>query len=225
MAIPMGFNQEEWGFPDVCFKRKFRFKFIIGGVSASGVDSLPPLRGARPSISFKEMSAEHLNETIAFPSKPDWKPITLTLYDLARDVENPVFSWLKRAYNPAECAAWYPCLDTPSLKAVCSLQLYDGCGNVLEEWVYEHAWPQNIEFEELEMNSSEAVTCTVTLRYDRAYITTPSTIATLDFETVISDACDAPSCPAVPSTICPSTPAPSLRIVVSPVPEPDFGMF
>ena len=52
-----------------------------------------------------------------------------------------------------------------------TLNLYDGCGKVIETWIFENAWPQNIEFGELDMTSSEVITCDLTLRYDRAYIT------------------------------------------------------
>lgn len=195
----MGFYQPEWyagsqgsNFPDIGFKKKNRWRFIIPYISASGVNSLPPFRGGKPSMSFKEMQAEHLNETIFFPGKPDWKPITLTLYDIVKRksdgslAENPVFTWLRRAYDPKNCSIWNPCLEPAptngldanvqgSLKvAQCFLELYDGCGCTIEQWVFEHAWPQSVEFADGDMTSSEIVTCDITLRYDRAYISTPN---------------------------------------------------
>ena len=137
-------------------------------------------------MSFKEMQAEHLNETIFFPSKPDWKPITLTLYDIVKDGENPIFSWLRRAYDPKNCSLWNPSVETipnphaldgvrGSLKcAQCFLNLYDGCGDIIEQWVFEHAWPQSVEFADGDMSSSDVVMCDITLRFDRAYIQTPN---------------------------------------------------
>ena len=190
MGIGMGFYHPEWTGSgetpwNVCFKKKNRWKFIIKDVSGDGVNSLPPFRGGKPSISFKEMSAEHLNETIFFPSKPDWKPITLTLYDIVKEGENPVFSWLRRAYDPKNCSLWNPSLQTTSnglpnvigsLKcAQCFLNMYNGCGDIIEQWVFEHAWPQSVEFADGDMSSSEIITCDLTLRYDRAYIQTPDT--------------------------------------------------
>jgi hypothetical protein len=55
------------------------------------------------------------------------------------------------------------------VKSGCYLTLYDGCGEMIEGWVLENVWCQNAEFGELDMQSSEVVTCEVTLRYDRAY--------------------------------------------------------
>lgn len=62
---------------DACWKRKFRWLLVIDGVSGNQpINSLPPSKSARPSISFKTMEIQHLNETIYRPAKPDWKPIT-----------------------------------------------------------------------------------------------------------------------------------------------------
>lgn len=192
MAVPMGFFQPE--FLDFCFKRKFRWKLLIPDVSADGVNALPNFRGARPGWTFREMNGEHLNETIFFPSKPEWKEIQLVLYDIAKPNENPVFSWLKRAYNPKGCSAWYPCLDSPSFKAIAVLELYDGCGGVIEQWIIEHAWPHIADFGELEMSNSEVVMVDVTLRYDRAYIICPPTPTPLGFATISPNACSQISC-------------------------------
>ena len=140
------------------------------GISDDGASLLPPLKSARPNLTFKEIEVQHLNETIYFPSKPEWKPITLTLYDIKKN-NNPVFEWIKQVYNPRD-GFWQPPIlpGKDYFKRTCRLKLYDGCGEVVETWVYENAWPQTIEFGELDMSQSEVVTIDITLRYDRAYI-------------------------------------------------------
>src|SRR5581483_11741300 len=57
----------------LAIKRKFRWLFKIPNISASGINSLPPKSGARPSLQFKEAEVQHLNETVYYPMKPDWK--------------------------------------------------------------------------------------------------------------------------------------------------------
>jgi hypothetical protein len=193
----MGFyEQDEWSgpgglFPNTCFKKKNRWKFIIPGVSASGVGSLPPFKSGRVSMSYKEIQAEHLNETIFFPSKPEWKPISLTLYDISKSAENPVFSWLRRAYDPKNCSTWKPCLTAQLKCAQCFLVMLDGCGEEMERWVFEHAWPQSVEFVEGDMTSGDVTYCDVTLRYDRAYIANPLSTSSLPFSPFLpSNTCD-----------------------------------
>jgi hypothetical protein len=167
MGRPMGFD---FGLesPNACFKRKNRWLFKIDGVSAQGVNSLPPSKGARPSVSFKEIEAQHVTETVYFPGRPEWKPITLTLYDLKNNISHPVFEWIKLAYNPDK-GEFNPTLNNFK-KPQGILELYDGCGEAIESWIFESIWPQSVEFGELDMSTSEVITCDLTIRYDRAYI-------------------------------------------------------
>lgn len=170
MARLMGFD---FGLesPNMCLKRKFRWLFNIEGVSAGqgGANTLPPDKGARPSLSFKEVEAQHLNEIIYFPGKPDWKPINLTLFDLKKG-NNPVISWLNEQYNP-QSGQWKIGYGGGGnfKKPNATLEMYDGCGNVIETWKFENIWPNNIEWGELDMSDSNYVTIDLTLRYDRAY--------------------------------------------------------
>jgi hypothetical protein len=156
----------------VCFKRKFRWLFKIPGLSEdpSSLEALPPEKGARPSLSFKEIQVEHLNETIYFPSKPDWKPINLVLYDIKRtNNKNPIIKWLENLYKiDNKDATWN--VNMSQFKKNCSLEMYDGCGNIIETWIFENCWPNNIEWGELDMSDSGYVTVDLALRYDRAYI-------------------------------------------------------
>lgn len=154
--------------PNACFKRKNRWLFKITDISADGINSLPPSKASRPSLSFKEIEVPHLNETIYMPGKPDWKPVTLTLYDLKKNV-HPIFNWLAQIYNPKnDSFSGASCDGFKKPEGI--LELYDGCGDILESWVFESIWPQSIEFGDLDMTSGEVITCDLTLRYDRAYI-------------------------------------------------------
>jgi hypothetical protein len=170
MGIEMGFG---FGIasPTTVFMRKHRWLFKIPSVSAEPVSALPPFKGARPSLQFKEMEAQHMTETIYYPGKPEWKPIPLVLYELKRsDVSaNPVWDWLKQLYDPEQNSRYNPSAEGFK-KPEAILEMYDGAGEVCERWKFETIWCQNVEFGDLDMSSSEVVTCELTLRYDRAYI-------------------------------------------------------
>jgi hypothetical protein len=97
MARPMGMP-----FSGASFKKKNRWRFVIRGmIDMENFQSpvLPPIKSARPSISFKEIAIEHLIETITIPGKPEWSPLEVTLYDLQCN-KNPLFTWLKKLYDP-----------------------------------------------------------------------------------------------------------------------------
>ena len=164
MNMGLGFGLEK---SDICLKSKFRWLFIIPGISADGVDSLPPSKSARPKISFKEIQVEHMHETIYLPGKIEFTPITLSLYDQKRN-SHPIFKWIKAAFNPCNVSYQYP-VDSKLFKTA-YLELYDGSGSVIERWIYENVWPKDVDFGELDMSDSEVLTCDLTLRYSRSYI-------------------------------------------------------
>jgi hypothetical protein len=161
MGQPMGIY---WG--NRAGKRKHRWLFKIPGVCDDGVTMLPPQRAARPDIKWKEMNIQHLAEEVYFAAKPDWTPIQITLYDLCTNGPHPVFEWLKKMYDPQKGTMKFPA----SFVMQVTLDLYDGCGNTVESWVYDNAWPQTMNFHDLDMTSNDIVTCDITLRYTRAYV-------------------------------------------------------
>lgn len=166
MAQKMGLGV--LGGPQTCLMRKFRWLFYIDGVCDDGTEALPPDKGARPSLNFKEIEAQHLNETIYFAGKPDWKPITLTLFDLKLKF-NPIFQWLKEQYDPCENKGDWKAPEPGAWKKIARLKMFDGCGEVMEEWTFMNIWPNNIEWGELDMANQDYVTVELTLRYDRAW--------------------------------------------------------
>lgn len=172
----MGFGLER---PDTIFKRKFRWLLKIDGVSAQGVNALPPEKSARPSMSFKENEVQHISESVFFPGKPEWKPLNLTLYDINCN-SNPVFDWLNSLYQPRTGKYCYVVNENfanqndptayTGFKKNAELLLYDGCGDCIEKWRYENCYPQSVDWQDLDMGSSDILMVEVTLRYDRAYM-------------------------------------------------------
>ena len=59
-----------------------------------------------------------------------------------------------------------------SLKQTAYLVMYDGKGVPLEQWVFEGAWPQDINFGDLAYDDSGISMIEFQLRYDRAFVVT-----------------------------------------------------
>lgn len=158
--------------PETIFKRRFRWMFNIEGVCGDqGVNVLPPLKGARPNLAFKNIEVQHLIEDVYLPGKPDWKPINLTLYEICGNNMrgHPVWDWIHQIYQPYE-GNYYPIINSNgAFKKTGELELYNGCGNIIESWTFENCWPEQINFGELDMGNNEVVTCDITLKYDRAW--------------------------------------------------------
>lgn len=154
-------------------KIKNRWLFSIPGVSAV-INALPPKKAGRPGITMKETEFHHISESIWYPMKADWKTVNVTLFDI-RCNKNPVFDWLTKIYDPsgelagvASTGDFKPIVDSGLLKDA-NLELYDGCGQVLETWKFERCYPQSIEWGELDMDSNDMVMVDIVLRYQRAY--------------------------------------------------------
>ena len=151
-------------------KRANRWLFEIPEVCADdspNVNALPPEKGARPTLSFKEMIVQHLIEDVYYPAKPDWKPVSLTLFDLSLRT-NPIFEWIQQVYQPQEGHFFES--NRNSLIKTATLKMLNGCGTIIETWIFEDAWPQSINFQNLDMCSSAVMMCEITLRYARAYL-------------------------------------------------------
>jgi hypothetical protein len=248
----MSFANPEWGFDGVTFKfpvmkTKFRWYFSIQNITGDSTQALPCIKASRPKIQFREMQAEHLNETIHYPSKPDWQPINITLLDRCIQQQHPIFTWLRLQYDPQpsslgssggckgasfigggcgscfDCSNWFPCVDPLSFKTCACLQLYDGCGEVIESWVLEHCYPQTIDFGELDMTTSEVVTADVTLRYDRAFQTNPFTNHILYSDTTTCVTCTPDPCSSSGACSGQPSPPPQLGMTAS-IKNPDFMM-
>lgn len=152
----------------------FRWMFSVQPYFGESVSMLPPNKAARPNISFKEYQAEHLHETIYFPGKVEWQTIEVSLYDIKCN-DNPIYEWLKWLYCPDPENDYYvPALalnpGSTQFKNLAQLNMFDGCGNVIESWAYMNAYPLKMDWGEVEMNNSSLLTVNLTLRYDRAYI-------------------------------------------------------
>jgi hypothetical protein len=165
MGQKMGWG-DSFGLADsnACFKRKNRWLFMIPDISAEGINALPPSKASRPSISFKELSVEHLNETIYYPGKPEWKSIVLTLYDIYKP-QNKIWEWINSYYDVENEKFKY---SVGFKQPRAQLILYDGTGEKIETWFLHSVWCQDISFGDLDMGSSEIATVDLTLRYDRA---------------------------------------------------------
>jgi hypothetical protein len=152
---------------DATFKRKFRWLFSINGIIGDSVNALLPNKGARPTLSFKSQSFEHLNETISFPVKPEWKPINIVLYDTKCKM-NPIWTnWIQPFYSP-KIGNYNYSIDA-GYKKEAILTMLDGCGNTIESWTFENAYPEEINFDDLDMSSNDILNISLSLKYDRAY--------------------------------------------------------
>lgn len=154
-------------------KRQFRWIFeipqVVGDITSSerGIPALPPEKSSRPNLDFKEIEVKHMSEDYFLPGKPSWKPVTITVWDLKLKT-HPIYKWLQEFYDPQ--TATLSTVKTGKFIKTCFLTLYDAVGTPVEKWVWEDAWLQAVNFQNLDMTNTGIVMCDITLRFSRAYI-------------------------------------------------------
>ena len=158
----------ELGKPEVMFKRKFRWKFIVD--SPAGEIKMDYVKvAARPSLSIEETEINFLNAKMFIPGKATWETITVTYYDIGGKNVN-LWSWLASVYDFTKDGDKMS--STPKGYAgQGTLTLLDGFGGDVEEWQLDNMWPSAANFGDLDYSSSEECTVELTLRYSKVRYT------------------------------------------------------
>ena len=170
MADHVNMGMGKLGGKSLIHKRKFRWLFEIQQLSTdAGSDGTVPPHfvkvASRPNLSIEETEINFLNAKTYIPGKATWETITITFYDVTSDDNIALWSWLATVYNFLNPVTLEQASKRDNYAGVAVLTLYDGCGAGLERWSMGDAWPQAVNFGELDYSSSEECTIEVTLRY------------------------------------------------------------
>ena len=168
---PMGIGVV--GQPDITFKRKFRYTFEISGFCNNQQNLVPEYFvkvAGRPNLSIEETEINHLNGKMWIPGKASWETISVTYIDAANAQMQSLWNWLASVYNftdPVNLQMG----NRRDWDATGTINMYDGCGVLLEQWQLQHVWPTAIDFGDLDYSSSDEANIELTLRYwDVTYV-------------------------------------------------------
>lgn len=167
---PMGMGQ--LGFNNLIFKRKFRWTFALQNIC--GGQKVPPYfvkLAARPHLVIEEVEINYLNAKKWIPGKGSWETITVTYFDVATNLNGPLFSWLASVYNFTDSVNLQMGSAVSDYSATAIINLFDGCGQTLETWTLGDCWPTDINFGELDYASSEECDIELTMRYSQVSYT------------------------------------------------------
>ena len=164
----MGIGSVGIGDPQTVFKTKFRWTFEVEGYDCSfRIDPHFVKVAARPSISFEEIEINFLNDRTWIPGKATWEPVTVTFLDSNKGNGVQVLSWLLAVYDFNEPTSKKMSSKRTGFSGKATLTMYDGCGTVMEIWTLLDAWPQAVNFNDLDYSSSNIADIEMTLRYSQ----------------------------------------------------------
>jgi hypothetical protein len=179
--IPMGIGKI--GFKNVIFKRKFQWTFEVRDICGGQNVPVSYVKMAnRPKLSIEEKEINHLNGKKFIPGKGTWNEISVSYYDVATVDNGPLFSWLASVYNFTDSIKLQMGSQSGDYSGTGIIQMYDGCGQLLDRWTLLDMWPKEINFGELDYSSSDECLIELSLRF-----------ASAKYE---------PICPAFPINVC-----------------------
>lgn len=162
MGNPMGIGNI--GLKGVIIKRKFRFTMAIQWGQGQIIPASYVKMAARPKLSIDSTEINFLNATTWIPGKAKWEPITVTYIDVTDYTTGPLLNWIATIYN-FQNSNYLQMGEKQDWFGQAIIQMYDGCGNVLDAWTLGSCYPESVDFGELAYADSEEMTIELQLRY------------------------------------------------------------
>ena len=156
-------------------KLQYRFRVSLEnfGVSAGEVTELTKqvVDVTRPNVSFETMTVDVYNSRVYLAGKHTWEAITLTLRDDATGaVQKLVGEQLQRQFDFMEQSSAASGID---YKFVTRIEILDGGNgangaNVIDRFQLVGCYIESANYNSLAYATNEAVTTTLSIRYDNA---------------------------------------------------------
>lgn len=170
--LDMGIPEVGSGILQPKLKNRWRVTFAnLGGGTDSTPVSMQAINVSRPKLSFQEVELHRYNSRAWIGSKHNWEPMSLTVED---DVTNTATNVIQEQLQKQQWligaeGTWLAAAATASAyKFTVYADLLDGNEQILEKWTYEGCWITNCDWGELGYADGDAVTITLSLRYDHA---------------------------------------------------------
>ena len=158
-------------------KLQYRFRVLLdnfgttGGPDGTREVSRQVVDVTRPNISFEQMTIEAYNSRTYLAGKHTWEPITLTLReDANNNVQKVVGQQLQKQFDFFEQSS---AVSSGSYKFQTRIEILDGGNgangaNVIDRFQLVGCYLESANYNSLAYATNEAVTTTLSIRYDNA---------------------------------------------------------
>jgi len=152
-------------------KHRFRVEALLFGDSVGTIDFTRQVATAgRPSLQHNNTPLHSYNNIVYYANKPEWQSIEITLRDdITNRISALVSSQLQKQMNHFTQSAARSHMD---YKFTLRLQTLDGSmnypSNVIEEWLLEGCFLEQVQYDQMDYSSSDPVLITLTVRFDNA---------------------------------------------------------
>lgn len=167
-GVPLGGGSGRGGILQPKTKWKFRVIATNFGIPTGSISLTQQIMTCgRPKATFDPQTVDSYNSRAYFAGKASWDTITIKLRDdVTNAVESLVGAQLQKQMNFINQTT--P-LSASNYKFQLLIDTLDGGDDtVLEEWFLEGCFVTDYEFDEFDYSASEAMTISLTIRFDNA---------------------------------------------------------
>ena len=143
-------------------KLQNRFLMDIDGIPAYLIKKI-----ARPSLSFNEVTLEHINIKRKIKGKASWENLSFDLYDpVTPSGAQAVMEWVRLSHESVTGRDGY----SDFYKKDIHIHTLGPVGDVVEEWILKGAFVSNANFGDMDWATAEATTISITMNMDYAIL-------------------------------------------------------
>lgn len=138
-----------------------QFRWIL---EIDGIDAFTAKTAQRPKRNHEHITIDWINEKRFLAGKSEWQTINIELHNpIAPSASQKVMEWMRLVADDATGRNGYASL----YKKDFHLKILDPGGVVVEKWKAKGAWPQNVDFGDLDYASNETLTVKFECRCDK----------------------------------------------------------
>ena len=146
------------------FEPKLQNRFLM---SIDGIPSYLIKKISRPSISFGDVTLDHINVKRKLKGKADWQDITAELYDpVTPSGAQAVMEWVRLSHESVTGRDGY----SDFYKKTIHIHTLGPVGDVVEEWILKGAYCQNANFGDMDWTSDTPANISMTIVMDYAIL-------------------------------------------------------
>ena len=139
-----------------------RFLMEIEGIPAYLIK-----KTGKPSITFNNITLDHINVKRKIKGKADWQNITTTLYDpVTPSGAQAVMEWVRLSHESVTGRDGY----SDFYKKDINIHTLGPVGDVVEEWILKGAYCQNANFGDMDWTSDTPTSISMTIVMDYAIL-------------------------------------------------------
>ena len=142
------------------FEPKLQNRFLL---DIDGIPAYLIRTTGRPSVTFGEITLDHINVKRKIKGKANWDNVTMDLYDpVTPSGAQAVMEWIRLSHESVTGRDGYSDFYKKDIR----IHTLGPVGDVVEEWILKGAYCQNANFGTMDWTSAEPANINITIVMD-----------------------------------------------------------